>query len=170
MRKTAAAVIAFIAAPLMASCASDLHPTIEDCDPSNRSMSFALKKACVDQGLFARRHQMQEEELRGLNSRGRKLADEEQRLRTDVRNTGSVKEDLRRMEQSLNRSTRKLRNSISAEDRNRADVQQKLREIDRLQSDAAAIAPESQSQMRAKQRKLEELQRKQSELESILSR
>lgn len=83
---------------------------------------------------------MQEEELRGLNSRGKKLAEEEQRLRTDVRNTGSVKEDLRRMEQSLNRSTRKLRNSISAEDRNRADVQQKLREIDRLQNDAAAIS------------------------------
>ncbi|MBQ1873825.1 MAG: hypothetical protein SPL69_12545 [Succinivibrionaceae bacterium] len=168
MRKTAAAVIAFIAAPLMASCASDLHPTIEDCDPSNRSMSFALKKACADQGLFARRHQMQEEELRGLNSRGKKLAEEEQRLRTDVRNTGSVKEDLRRMEQSLNRSTRKLRNSISAEDRNRADVQQKLREIDRLQNDAAAISPETSAETRKKQRKLEELQRKQSELESIL--
>ena len=166
MRKTAAAVIAFIAAPLMASCASDLHPTIEDCDPSNRSMSFALKKACA--GLFARRHQMQEEELRGLNSRGKKLAEEEQRLRTDVRNTGSVKEDLRRMEQSLNRSTRKLRNSISAEDRNRADVQQKLREIDRLQNDAAAISPETSAETRKKQRKLEELQRKQSELESIL--
>ena len=166
MRKTAAAVIAFIAAPLMASCASDLHPTIEDCDPSNRSMSFALKKACADQGLFARRHQMQEEELRGLNSRGKKLAEEG--LRTDVRNTGSVKEDLRRMEQSLNRSTRKLRNSISAEDRNRADVQQKLREIDRLQNDAAAISPETSAETRKKQRKLEELQRKQSELESIL--
>ncbi len=170
MRKIRAVVLAALAAPLMAACTAPLHPTIEQCDPSDRNMSFALKKACMDQGLFAVRADRQEARLGSLKDRGRQLSAEESHLRTDVRSTASVKDDLKKQESSLRRSLRKLKNSISAEDRSRADVQKKLREIQGLENDAAAISPKSQAEIRMKQQKLEQLERKQKELEAILAR
>ena len=49
-------------------------------------------------------------------------------------------------------------------------MQKKLREINGLENDAAAISPKSQAEIRMKQQKLEQLERTQKELEAILAR